>query len=348
MYSTISRAKRRKSRFAVAFLVALSVMLAGACGGGGGGTASPSVLGPVNVPLVSSVPGAPGTLVWSNGNTIMSMDPATGQRKTLATLPANRYFASPALSPDGRSFAAATFQVNPPVAGADLYVVSRDGTEVKPLVSFQDAGGSLGYPSWSPDGAFIYATVNASASPEGSTIVRVPAGGGPLQKLVQGGNYPIISPDGKTLVFTKTNVAAGTGELWRANPDGTDAKPIPGALFAGVLKPVFSPDGTTLGFSADADPLQASTSSKRLPLFGPGVALAHGVPWDAWTIPVSGGTPERRSSIREDQPVLAWSPDGQWLGMNGEVGLYLIRLSDGHIYRIADHVGTGLAWLGGS
>ena len=78
------------------------------------------------------------------------------------------------------------------------------------------------------------------------------------------------------------------------------------------------------------------------------MASAPGVPWDAWTIPVNGGTLQRRSSIREDQPVLVWSPDGVWLGMNGEVGLYLIRLSDGHVYRIADRVGTGLMWLGGS
>jgi Tol biopolymer transport system component len=278
----------------------------------------------------------------------MAMTPANGQRSTVATLPQDRYAASPSLSPDGRQFAVATFKVKPPEPGADLYLITRDGSEVKPLVSHVDAGGSLGYPTWSPDGAYIYATENASASPEGSWIVRVPAAGGPLEKLIQGANYPIISPDGKTLVFTKTNVTAGTGELRRANPDGSDAKPIPGTRFAGVLKPVFSPDGTTLGFSANADPLQPSTSSARLPFFGPGVALAHGVPWDAWTISVNGGTPQRRSSIREDQPVLAWSPDGKWLGMNGEVGLYLIRLTDGHVYRIADRVGTGLIWLGNS
>ncbi|HEU4793303.1 MAG TPA: hypothetical protein VFS96_06575 [Nitrolancea sp.] len=342
MYLTISRVLRRKNRVVSALVVALAVMLASACGGD---NADPSLLGPVEVPLTSSVPDAPGTLVWSSGNTIQSLDPATGKRMTVATLPENRYFASPALSPDGRAIAAATFQVMPPEPGADLYVISRDGSEVKPLVKFQDAGGSLGYPSWSPDGAFIYAIVNASASPEGGWIVRVPAGGGPVEKLVKGGNYPTISPDGKTLVFTKTDVAAQTGELWRANPDGTDAKLIPGTRFVGVLRPVFSPDGATIGFSANADPLQPTASSHRLPLFGPAVALAHGVPWDAWTVSLNGGTPVRRSSIREDQPVLAWSPDGKWLGMNGEVGLYLIRLSDGKVYRVSDRVGTGLIWL---
>ncbi len=342
MFSTTSRVSPRTSRAVAALMAALVVMLVGACGGGNTDT---STQGPVNLPLTSSVPDAPGTLVWSSGNTIQAMEPATGKRTTLATLPENRYFASPALSPDGRTIAAATFQVKPPEAGSDLYVVSRDGSEVKPLVKFQDAGGSLGYPSWSPDGAFIYAIVNPSASPEGGWIVRVPAGGGPVEKLVKGGNYPVISPDGKTLVFTKTDVAAQTGELWRANPDGTDARPIPGTRFAGVLRPVFSPDGAAIGFSANAEPLQASASSRRRPLFGPAVALAHGVPWDAWTVPIDGGTPVRRSSIREDQPVLAWSPDGQWLGMNGELGVYLIRLSDGKVYRIADRVGTGLIWL---
>lgn len=342
MFSTISRVRRLRRRIVSMSIVALIVILASACGGA---EADPSTLGPVEVPLTSSVPDAPGRLVWSNANTIMALDPKTGKQTTVATLPENRFFASPALSPDGRSFAAATFQVQPPEPGADLYVVARDGSEVKPLVSFQDAGGSFGYPAWSPDGSYIYATVNASASPEGAWIVRVPSGGGPVEKLVQGGNYPTISPDGKTLIFTKTDVAAQTGEIWRANPDGTDAKPIPGTRFAGVVRPVFSPDGATIGFSANADPLQSTASSDRLPLFGPAVALAHGVPWDAWTVPVNGGSPVRRSSIREDQPVLAWSPDGKWLGMNGEVGLYLIRLSDGKVYRISDRVGTGLLWV---
>lgn len=344
MCSTISRVRvpRRTSRCVHTLGLVLAMMLAGACGGA---DADPNALGPVDVPLTSPVPDAPGTLVWSSENTILALDPATGQRTTVASLQENRYAASPALSPDGRSFAVATFQVKPPEPGADLYVVSRDGSEVKPLVSYQEAGGSIGYPAWSPDGAFIYATVNASATPEGAWIVRVPSGGGPLEKLVQGGNYPVISPDGKTLVFTKTDVAAQIGQLWRANPDGTDAEPIPGTRFAGALRPAFSPDGATIAFSANAEPLQSSASSERLPLFGPAVALAHGVPWDAWTVSLDGGTPVRRSRIREDQPVLAWSPDGKWLGMNGELGLYLIRLSDGKVYRIADRVGTGLIWL---
>ena len=350
MYSTISTVlPRRRNRLAAVPLVVVIGILVASCGGSGrSGGSSATSISPVTVPIVPSVAGTSGRLVWAHNNFLNVLVPGTGQHSTLATLPSGRYAASPALSPDGHTFALMTYQVQPPSAGADLSLLPSQGGDAKLLLNYQQAGGSIENPSWSPDGTFIYATVKTTAGPESAWIIRVPRDGGQPQKLVQGGDHATISPDGKTLVFTKTDLMSQSGQLWRANPDGSNPKPIPGTRFAGVLKPIFSPDGTTLAFTANGDPLtspSASISNSHLPLFDPAVASAHGVPWDAWTVPVTGGEPRRHTHIQEDQPVLAWSPDGRWLGMNGELGLYVIRLSDDQIYHLTATSGAGLVWM---
>ena len=58
-------------------------------------------------------------------------------------------------------------------------------------------------------------------------------------------------------------------------------------------------------------------------LFAKGV-LAHGPPGDVWVMSVYGGAWYRLTSFEEDEPTLAWSPDGYWLAMLGGGGLYLL------------------------
>ena len=78
----------------------------------------------------------------------------------------------------------------------------------------------------------------------------------------------------------------------------------------------------------------------------PGAASAHGVPWDVWLVNAAGSGLTRLTNIQEDAPVATWSPDGAWLGLNGELGLYVVEVSTKEIRRVAQEwAGDGLAWL---
>ena len=59
--------------------------------------------------------------------------------------------------------------------------------------------------------------------------------------------------------------------------------------------------------------------------------MNHGPPGDIYVISASGGAPHRLTSFEEDDPTLAWSPDGYWLAMLAGGGLYLMPrdLSEG-------------------
>ena len=52
--------------------------------------------------------------------------------------------------------------------------------------------------------------------------------------------------------------------------------------------------------------------------------MAHGPPGDVWVMSVYGGPWYRLTSFEEDEPTLAWSPDGYWMAMLGGGGLYLL------------------------
>lgn len=52
--------------------------------------------------------------------------------------------------------------------------------------------------------------------------------------------------------------------------------------------------------------------------------VAHGPPIDLWAIPAGGGEPERLGEMREDDPYLAWSPDGASIAVMGVCALYRV------------------------
>ena len=69
----------------------------------------------------------------------------------------------------------------------------------------------MGHPFYSPDGRWIY------VQPSHLNIYRMPASGGPLQKVTnfrEGGLFleePTISPDGRWLLYSRSN---GGSSLW--------------------------------------------------------------------------------------------------------------------------------------
>ncbi|TQV74160.1 protease [Exilibacterium tricleocarpae] len=113
----------------------------------------------------------------------------------------------PKFSPDGSKIAfSAEYSGN-----RQVYVMNRDGSGLKQLTYYNDVGkmpprGGFDYRvmDWTPDGKYIL--VRANRLPWGPRMGRpilVPADGGmPIEMAVPEGGGGMLSPDGKTLVYT--------------------------------------------------------------------------------------------------------------------------------------------------
>ncbi len=130
------------------------------------------------------------------------LDLANRQERQLTTSASDKYF--PAWSPDGRWI---VYSSN---AGGSLqiYRIAASAGEEKVLTSGYER---MGHPFYSPDGRWIY------VQPSHLNIYRMPASGGPLQKVTnfpESGLFleePTISPDGRWLAYCRSN---GGSSLW--------------------------------------------------------------------------------------------------------------------------------------
>jgi TolB protein len=128
----------------------------------------------------------------------------------------------------------------------------------------------------------------------------------------------------------------GTTDLWLRNRDGSQPRLLlparPG--FLALFSPRFSPDGRTLLISAAPD----ATSSGAL-------AYADGFPEDFYAVPVSGGPPQRLTTIGGDRPSAAWSSDGQWILFNDITGLFVMAADGSGLTRLGDgYQHAQIAW----
>ena len=74
--------------------------------------------------------------------------------------------------------------------------------------------------------------------------------GGPARRILEFGDAPKFSADGKRLVFTRGNA------IWIANADGGDAHEVPGVPrtpWTADRSPDLSPDGQTIAFFHPSD-----------------------------------------------------------------------------------------------
>jgi Tol biopolymer transport system component len=150
-------------------------------------------------------------------------------------------------SPDGHWIAyAANSGKNP----TGIYAVNEDGTDMRKLV---DMGGEEDIADWSPDGNQIV------FDSSGRIFLASLDGGTPLL-LVDNGNSPLWSPDGRWIAFTRPSAdAGGRGSIWLVHPDGSDAH----AVADGLWSVGWSPDGSHLAI------LQGQTPTE------PGNAVRH-------------------------------------------------------------------------
>jgi TolB protein len=125
---------------------------------------------------------------------IFFQDLGTGQRRTFARYSGLNTSAAP--SPDGTRVAMILSKSGSP----DVYVADSDGSNLKRLTQTREDESS---PCWSPDGNWI---CFATKTRERRGLAKVPASGGPLQRISTAGvsnpSEPDWSPDGKWIIFT--------------------------------------------------------------------------------------------------------------------------------------------------
>ncbi|MEW5978632.1 MAG: winged helix-turn-helix domain-containing protein [Acidobacteriota bacterium] len=138
--------------------------------------------------------------------------------RPLTSFPEASITASPRWSPDGRRIAFDSWDKG----RSNVFVVSPEGGTPRCLTE-QAADAFL--PSWSKDGRWIYFCANRSGD---NQIWRMPAEGGEAARVTKKGGFEsLVSPDGKTLYYTKLNWAGPTSasaHLWKVPVEGGEER----------------------------------------------------------------------------------------------------------------------------
>jgi Tol biopolymer transport system component len=309
-------------------------------------TARPSLAPYRTIPLSGRLVFAPGD------SSIWLQDAATFEAKPLLKHSEDEYYESPSFSPDGSQivFVAYTFDQG----GGQVKEIRRittDGTDEGTLFHPALPGPRmyLGDPRYSPDGASIYFSLSTIEDDitrkQRNQVVRGSATGGVWHVVLDQGDHPSVSMDGKQLAFLRFNAERFSSSLWVANSDGSSPRQLlPDDVFAGLIGQSFSPDGNWIVFAASGLPKQvlpgmslqlnpqhqnANQLEKESCAFGIGDvclvqhAYADGLPWDIWLVSSDGKRFEQVTKLGLDSPWPAFSRDGRYIAFISTNGLFV-------------------------
>jgi Tol biopolymer transport system component len=271
---------------------------------------------------------AEGRLLVPRSAGLWLRDLATGVEQPI--LRDGRMVFGAAWSPDGARIALAQFSRGPsgPV-GTDLYLLEEG--RARPVVLRADPADLLSHPTWTADGhALVYQVISPAS---GYRLELASLDGAERRTLEPDASGPTLSPDGGLLAYVRL---LGSGDALVARPlsGGPEQTIVPPDRFMGLSSPRFSPDGRRLAFLAIGGPPSsrparpASALSFQPSAFIPRVARAHGLPWDPWVVNLDGSALRRLADLAEDDPAVAWSPDGSTLAVLGGGGLWLVPVDD--------------------
>ncbi len=271
----------------------------------------------------------------------------------------------PAWSPDGKSIAFATEEVDNPASRkgeSTIYIVDAAGGPPRKVVD-----GDAVQPSWSPAGDRLVYWSNTGGQRD---IYTVAAAGGPRLAVTQDAAMDwsaVWSPDGNFIYFSSDR--GGDMNLWRVPANAStgaatgDPEPVTTGVQATAALPSFSRDGSRLAFRSRV----ASTNPVAIP-FDP-ATLRAGAPFlldtsnnirvpsdvspdgsriayfdigerqeDLFVGPVTG--PMRRvidDAARDRGPM--FTPDGRSLVFystrDGDWGLWAIDVDGGNLHKLA-------------
>lgn len=297
-----------------------------------------------------------GRLFYSQGRGgIWLLDLATGAAALWWQPPGNGAVRGLAASPDGSRLVIAytrDLEEGAETGPSDLYITSTDAPDPQPLLEREVAPQEFRDPAWSPDGRWIYFThfriFEADENSDRAYILnveRLDPDTGERQVVVEDGQHPSLSPDGRRIVYRRFDRETFVQPLMVASLDdgpagSSEAREIvPYGAFEAVASARFTPDGSAIVFSASGALQPSQTESQNIS----GRAYAHGSPWDLWRVPFEGGSFTRLTRTGIDGPHLAWSPDGTRLVMLAREGVLL--LAGDRLLRLAPAVVEGeIVW----
>lgn len=268
---------------------------------------------------------------------IVSTDGKRERRLTyIAPSESQEYANDPAWSPDGKSIA---FAYSPKVRAGEvprteLWSVSPDGTNLRQLVA-HGPNEALYAPAWSADGRVLYFTVEASSTDPTSggalsyRIDQVDLATGLRSQVAADAEWASAAGQGGEIVYLEhvpvvEGGASSSGQrIVISRPDGSGKRVIvPETEALALYAPRVSPDGKWLVYASvnqnRPTPTPAGFDLWKWLMLEPEVASAHGVPWELYIVPTTGGKPVQLTSLSEDEPFAAWhdSTDLSFLGLN--------------------------------
>ena len=186
----------------------------------------------------------------------ISLPPSVGFGSTNSAL---------AISPDGSAIVVGSLVQR----GLGLFIRTLDDPQLVPLAGTAGAGA---FAAFSPDGAWI-------AFIKGTTLLKIPRGGGPVVTMAEGigSGAGLAWGDGDRIVFGKggnSSLSRGSGGLWIISAAGGDARQltkVDSATELGHGTPSFLPGGRAVVFAIQrnaggAGPLAIATLDGKVTL----------------------------------------------------------------------------------
>lgn len=152
-------------------------------------------------------------------------------------------------------------------------------------------GPSMSRPAWTPDGTQLVFSSNQDGD-EDLYIISINGGDPqPIGNTDYNESDPVISPDGRTLVFASDLDTPGSKEIYSAPISGGEYTRLTNASGSSYA-PMFSPDGLRIAFasdrSGDSDIYVMDANGQR-----------------PFLVTIDDGNAEDRSPV--------WTPDGSWI-----------------------------------
>ncbi|HEY2593990.1 MAG TPA: hypothetical protein VGK33_08835 [Chloroflexota bacterium] len=307
--------------------------------------------------------GAQGMITWPKDGDLWVYDLATKQQTKITNLSAGAAVTGATWSPDGTQVIYAQFwrRPNERSSGADLMIANADGSDAQPFAERDAPNTVLETPEWMPSGNVYYTIRRVVDGKETQTIMRQTERGQP-ETVLENAYDPAASPDESTLVYVRST---RTGqELMKKSMGGSDdgCVLLSDQVFQYLSLPRISPDGTRVALGGSGEPNMGPSGCGGDPhsttppaaagpnldlgaLLQPETAYAHGLPADVWSMDLDGSDMKRIADIKDDDPTVAFAPDGARMAIFGVASLFMVDANGGPTDKLTDQGGYGgLDW----